>query len=103
MLTTQTSSGASGVARRLKASTPARAAIAEAVQAVLGDRGASDANRPKAAVVDRERLKQVRLTAAAKAALETFAESAHPGDALPSPAVDGDTIVVARARATAAE
>ena len=86
---------------RLRANQPARPAIAEAVQSVLGERGASDANRPTASVVDRERLKQVRLTPAAKAALETFARSAHPGDALPSPAVDGDTIVVARARAAA--
>lgn len=88
---------------RLASNAPSRAAIADAVQTVLGERGTSDANRPKAAVVDRERLKQVRLTAAAKAALETFAEGAHPGDSLPSPAVDGDTIVVARARATATE
>lgn len=88
---------------RLKSGAPARAAIAEAVEVALGERGLNDANRPTASVVDRERLQQVRLPAAAKAALETFARSAHPGDALPSPAVDGETIVVARAKAPAAE
>ena len=88
---------------RLKGNADARPAIAEAVLAVLGDRGANDANRPKASLVDRERLKQVRMSPAAKAALETFAQSAHPGDVFPSPAVDGDTIVVARARAAAGE
>jgi predicted small lipoprotein YifL len=82
---------------RLKEHGPSRSAIAEAVAAVLGERGANDADRPNAHVVDRERLAQVRLTAAAKAAIETFARSAHPGDVLPSPAVDGDTLVVARA------
>ncbi len=87
---------------RFKANMPARAAIAEAVLAVLGERGASDASRPTASVVDRDRLKQVRLPAAAKAAIETFAHGARPGEALPSPAIDGDAVVVARARATAA-
>jgi hypothetical protein len=82
---------------RLKGNAPTRPAIAEAVETSLGDRATNDANRPTASIVDRERLKQVRMTAAAKAALETFANSAHPGDVLPSPAIDGDTIVVARA------
>lgn len=82
---------------RLEGGTPSRPAIAGAVEAVLGERGVNDADRPKAHVVDRDRLAQVRLTAAAKAALETFARSARPGDQLPSPAVDGDTILVARA------
>jgi len=82
---------------RLNGGTPSRPAIAEAVEAVLGERGVNDADRPKAHVVDRDRLAQVRLSAAAKAALETFARSARPGDQLPSPAVDGDTILVARA------
>ncbi|MDF2695055.1 MAG: Foldase protein PrsA precursor [Labilithrix sp.] len=88
---------------RLKAAdVPARAAIAEATQAVLGERGASDASRPAAQSVPRDRIEQVRLSAAAKAAIETFARSAHPGDVLPSPAIDGDTIVVARAVAPSA-
>jgi len=84
---------------RFKANAPARTAIAEAVEAVLGDRASNDADRPTAAIVDRERVKQAHLTAAAKAALDTFARSAHPGDVLPSPAVDGDVVVVARATA----
>ncbi len=88
---------------RLKGETDTRPAIADAVRTVLGERGANDANRPTATVVERERLKQVRMTPAAKAALETFADNAHAGDVLPSPAVDGDTIVVARARAAGAE
>jgi hypothetical protein len=83
--------------QRMKGTTPARTAIADVVDAVLGERAANDANRPNASLVDRDRLPQVRLTAAAKAALETFVNSAHPGDALPSPAVDGDTMLVARA------
>jgi PPIC-type PPIASE domain len=87
---------------RLKSDAPARAAIAEATLAVLGERGASDANRPSPQSVPRDRVEQIRLSAAAKAAIETFARSAHPGDVLPSPAVDGDTIVVARAIAPGA-
>jgi hypothetical protein len=82
---------------RLKGNAPARPAIAEAVEATLGERATNDAERPSASIIDRERLKQVRLTAAAKAAIETFANSAHPGDLLPSPAIDGDTVLVARA------
>lgn len=84
---------------RLKEGAPSRSAIADATLAVLGEAATNDANRPKALIVDREHLKQAHLPAAARAALETFATSAHPGDALPSPAVDGDTIVVARALA----
>ena len=70
---------------RLKSDAASRAAIAEAVEAVLGERGVNDANRPNAQIVERARIDQIRLTAAAKAALETFARSAHPGDVLPSP------------------
>jgi hypothetical protein len=84
---------------REKTAGSARAAIAEAVEAVLGERASADPDRPTASLVERERIKQARLPAAAKAAIETFAQSAHPGDTLPSPAVDGDTIVVARALA----
>lgn len=87
---------------RLGADADARPAIAEAVEAVLGERGVNDVDRPRAHVVDRERVAEVRLSAAAKAALETFARSARAGDRLPSPAVDGDTILVARARAPGA-
>ncbi|MBX3212009.1 MAG: peptidylprolyl isomerase [Labilithrix sp.] len=83
---------------RLDGRADSRSAIAEAVEAVLGERGVNDAERPRAQVVDRERLPQVRLTAAAKSALEAFARGARAGERLPSPAVDGDTIVVARAR-----
>ena len=64
---------------------------------MLGEKATADPDRPTASLVERDRLKQTRLPAAAKAAIETFAASAHAGDALPSPAVDGDTIVVARA------
>ncbi|MBX3200644.1 MAG: peptidylprolyl isomerase [Labilithrix sp.] len=84
---------------RLDERADSRPAIAEAVEAVLGERGVNDAERPRAQVVDRERLAQVRLTAAAKAALEAFARGARAGERFPAPAVDGDTIVVARARA----
>jgi hypothetical protein len=83
---------------RLKGGAPARSAIAEAVEAVLGARASSDEGRPNASSVDRDRLRQVRLSAAAKAAIETFANGAHPGEVLPSPAVDGDIVLVARAR-----
>jgi hypothetical protein len=82
---------------RLKKNGPARAAIAEAVEASLGERAASDADRPIASNVDTDHVSHVRLPAAAKAALETFARSAHAGEVLPSPAVDGDTLLVARA------
>ncbi|MBX3225600.1 MAG: peptidylprolyl isomerase [Labilithrix sp.] len=87
---------------RWKNGADSRPAIAEAVEAVLGERGVNDADRPRAHVVDRERLTQVRLTAAAKAALETFARGARAGDVLPSPAADGEIVVVARARAPGA-
>jgi hypothetical protein len=77
-----------------------RRAIAEAVEAVLGERATNDADRPSAVFVDRDRIKQVRLSAAAaKAALETFADGARAGDLFPSPAIDGDTVLVARALA----
>jgi hypothetical protein len=82
---------------RMKVIEESRRAIAEAVEAVLGERATNDADRPTAAFLDRDRVKQVRIPAAAKAALETFAASAHPGDLFPSPAIDGDTVLVARA------
>ncbi|MCW5832127.1 MAG: hypothetical protein KIS78_06710 [Labilithrix sp.] len=94
--------GSARSSSRLGADADARPAIAEAVEAVLGERGVNDVDRPRAHVVDRERVAEVRLSAAAKAALETFARSARAGDRLPSPAVDGDTILVARARAPGA-
>lgn len=85
---------------RLKAGGPSRAAIADATLNALGERAANAADRPHATTIDIEHVKQARLPDAAKAALETFARSAHDGDTLPSPAVDGDTIVVARAATT---
>lgn len=83
---------------RLRGGAPARSAIAEGTEAVLGERGASDPNRPKPQSVPRANVEHVRLPAAARAALVTFARGAHAGDVLPSPAVDGDTLVVARVR-----
>jgi len=87
---------ANEIAARMKGS--AREAIADATRAVLGERGASDAARPKARAVPVANVDHVHLPAAAKAALVTFASGAHAGDVLPSPAADGDVIVVARAR-----
>jgi hypothetical protein len=87
---------------RLKEDASSRAAIADAVLAVLGESGMNDANRPNAQIVERARIEQIRLPAAAKAALETFARGAHPGDVLPSPALDGESVVVARALAPSA-
>lgn len=81
---------------RFRAKAETRSSIADSVQSVLGEGAANDVDRPRAVIVERDRLKNVRMPAAAKAALETFAQSAHPGDALPSPAVDADTIIVAR-------
>jgi len=86
---------------RERTASSARAAIAEAVEGVLGERASADPDRPTASLVERSRIKQARLPAAAKAAIETFAANARAGEALPSPAVDGDTIVVARAVAPA--
>jgi hypothetical protein len=83
--------------QRLKNGAESRAAIAESVEAVLGGTASSDAVRPAASIVDKDRIGQVRLPAAAKAALETFASGAHAGDVFPGPAVDGDTVLVARA------
>lgn len=75
----------------------ARAIIADATLEVLGERAVSDAARPKSFVIEREHVDRARLPAAAKAALETFAQGAKAGEVLPSPAVDGETLVVARA------
>ena len=83
---------------RLRGDVPARAAIADAVQAVLGERAVDDAARPTPHAIARANVDQVRLPAAAKAALVTFARGAHPGDVLPKRADDAETTVVARAR-----
>lgn len=82
---------------RLATTTAARAAIAEAVETLLGDSAVNDADRPKPVIVDRDHAGLTRLPAAAKAAFETFAARARAGDVLPSPAVDGDVLVIARA------
>lgn len=81
---------------RLKDKAPSRPAIADATQAVLGDRAVNDVDRPSSFVIDREHLTRAHLPAAAKAALETFANGAKPGELMNQPAVDGDVVVVAR-------
>jgi hypothetical protein len=86
---------------RFAANAPSRSAIADAVEAVLGESGVNDADRPNAQNVARARIANVRLPAAAKAALETFARNAHPGEVIPAPAVDGDRTLVARALSVA--
>jgi hypothetical protein len=81
---------------RLKDKAPSRPAIADATQAVLGDRAVNDVDRPSSFVIDKEHLNRAHLPAAAKAALETFANGAKPGELMNQPAVDGDVVVVAR-------
>ncbi len=88
---------ADDLAKRLASGAPARRSIAEAVEAVLGERAVSDAYRPTAVIVDRDKLREARLPAAAKAGLERFADGAQPGETMPAPAVDADVVVVARA------
>lgn len=84
--------------QHLRNSPDFRAAIAEAVEQVLGDAAVADPDRPKVNVVDRERIKDAKhLSPAVKAGLGQFADHAHPGDVLDTPAADEDVIVVARA------
>jgi hypothetical protein len=85
------------LARMRKKNTETRAAVADAALAVLGERAQSDPDRPQPIAIERELVARVHLPAAAKAALEAFARGAHEGDVLPSPAVDGDVVLVARA------
>lgn len=84
------------VLRRLRGPHAAREAVADAVVAVLGERANADESRPTVRRSTSDHLDGARLPAAARAALVTFAEGAKAGDVLPSPAVDGDTVVVAR-------
>jgi hypothetical protein len=89
---------AADMTTRLRNSPDARAAIADSVQQVLGDLAAADPDRPKMSVVERERIKDVKhLSAAVRAGLGQFADHAHPGDVLDTPASDDDAVVVARA------
>lgn len=83
--------------RLRKPEADARAAIADAVAAVLGERAVADPSRPAPVVVDAPRLHVARMPADAKAALETMARSARPGDVVPAPIVSGTEMVLARA------
>jgi len=82
--------------QRLHGSVTARAATADAVQAILGDAATADEKRPKAIVIEREQLPHTRLPPAAKAALIRFADGAHSGDVLDDPAADAKDLFVAR-------
>jgi hypothetical protein len=89
---------AAEMTKRLRNSPDTREAIADSVQQVLGDLAAADPNRPKMSVLERERIKDVKhLSAAVKAGLGQFADHAHPGDVLDTPASDEEAVVVARA------
>ncbi|MBX3226627.1 MAG: peptidylprolyl isomerase [Labilithrix sp.] len=91
------------LAARLKDGAPARAAIADAVVAVLGETASADEKRPKPIVVEREHLARSRLPADVKAGLTRFADGAKPGDVLAQPIAveqgpsEEPTVFVARA------
>ncbi len=80
-----------------KPETDARAAIADAVTEVLGERAVADPSRPAPVVVDDERLRVARLPPEAKKALEKLLKESRTGDVVPAPIVEGADLVVARA------
>lgn len=80
-----------------KPETDARAAIADAVTEVLGERAVADPSRPAPVVVDDERLRVARLPPEARKALEKLLKESRAGDVVPAPIVDGADLVVARA------
>jgi hypothetical protein len=89
---------AAEILARLKANpSNTREVIADATSAVLGDDAVADPDRPTFKAVERERVKDLRLSAGAKAGLSTWADGAKPGAFLESPAGDDEMFVVARA------
>jgi hypothetical protein len=82
---------------RMKTSAGSREMIAEAVQSILGERASADPDRPKAALVERDRLHDARMAPAVKEELEKFLKTGKAGDVLSAPIADGDVLVAARA------
>jgi hypothetical protein len=82
---------------RLRTTDSARAAIASAVDAALGDAAQADPARPTPALVDHDRLGALHLPPESKTALEAFMTKAHAGEALDAPLALEHGLAVARA------
>jgi PPIC-type PPIASE domain len=86
------------VRTRLRTADAARAAIATAVDATLGDAAVADADRPQPILVLPDRLAGVHLPAEVKAALVQFAGRARPGEVLDATAAPGAAGAAGEAR-----
>jgi hypothetical protein len=88
---------AEDVLARLRTPDSARAAIASAVEAALGEAALADPDRPQAALAPGDRLASVHLPKALKDGLVTLANGGRAGQALDAPLSDRRFVVVARA------
>lgn len=93
---------ATDILARLRTEPSSRAAVATAVEAVLGEGAEADPDRPQAMLVDAGRIDAARLPREAKSALSVFAKKAHPGETLEAPLGAPHALVVARVASPAA-